>query len=174
MPGLGSCARLVRAERVADDHAAVVTDESTEGRGALVVADPMHDDARRGQAPHLPRLASRRSRAAASPSDRGRSPAAASTCFIERGVDDARAAARATYARSHSVCDVTTRPCRSRIRHLALERDVIEPLVEDDLDRERERVAAAWQRALGTERGLDAAAAATDVLLLLHLDELGS
>lgn len=43
---------------------------------------------------------------------------------------------------------------------LTLERDVIEPLVENDLDRERERIATTRCGALGTERRLDAATAA--------------
>src|SRR5262245_24270403 len=55
---------------------------------------------------------------------------------------------------------------------LPLERNVIEPLVDDDLDRERERVAAAGKCAVRTERRLDAATAATHVLLLLDLDQL--
>ena len=54
---------------------------------------------------------------------------------------------------------------------LPLERDVIEVLVEHDLDRERERVAAAKRGALRSRRGLDAAATLAHVLLLLDLDD---
>src|SRR6185436_9791935 len=49
-------ASLVRLESVADDHAAVVADEVREGRGALVVADPVHDHAGCRETPHLPGL----------------------------------------------------------------------------------------------------------------------
>ena len=54
---------------------------------------------------------------------------------------------------------------------LPLERNVVEVLVEHDLDRKRERIAAPRRGALGTGRGLDAAAAPAHVLLLLDLDD---
>jgi len=77
------------------------------------------------------------------------------------------------YARSHSVLDETDRPCRSKIRTLSLEWNVIHPLVDEDLDRERER-STGYPAALALDQapGLDATAASADVLLLLHLDEL--
>jgi hypothetical protein len=55
--------------------------------------------------------------------------------------------------------------------HLPFERDVVEVLVDDGLDRERQRVATARQRARGARRGLDAAAAGADVLRLAHVDD---
>ena len=54
---------------------------------------------------------------------------------------------------------------------LPLEWNVIELLVEHHLDRESERVATAWQRAIRAERSFHAATTSTDVLLLLHLHE---
>lgn len=47
---------------------------------------------------------------------------------------------------------------------------MVEVLVDGDLHREVERVAASGSCALGTERRLDAAAALARILLLLHLD----
>lgn len=49
-------AGLVRAEVVADNRAAVTSDEILERGGALVVANPVYDDARGRQTPHLPLL----------------------------------------------------------------------------------------------------------------------
>jgi hypothetical protein len=51
-----SRARLMRTEIVADDRAVIAADEILEGRGALVITDSVHDDARRGETPHLPLL----------------------------------------------------------------------------------------------------------------------
>ena len=55
---------------------------------------------------------------------------------------------------------------------LALERDVVDVLVDQNLDRERERVAAPGRGTLRAQRGLDAATTATDILLLFDLHEL--
>src|SRR5690606_39095271 len=55
--------------------------------------------------------------------------------------------------------------------HLTRERKVVEVLVDRDFDRERQRVAAPRQRTLRPRRRLHAAAAATNVLLLLHRQE---
>jgi hypothetical protein len=54
---------------------------------------------------------------------------------------------------------------------LTRERNVIEVLVDRDLDREQERVAATRRCTLGARRGLDAAAAAAHVLLPLDLHD---
>src|SRR5690606_32778214 len=62
-------------------------------------------------------------------------------------------------------------PVASQDALLPRERDVVEVLVGGDLDAEAERVAAARRRAVWPRCGLDAAAAAADVLLLLHLDD---
>lgn len=157
-------------KRITDDDAAMVPDELGERRGALVLADPVHDDTGRGEAPHLPRLGVD----TLEPGPAGliqaehRQP---QHVVEERDVDPLE-----------SMRDrVGQIPQRLRRDHeampledpaLPLERDVIEPLVEHDLDRERERVAAARRGPLGAERGLDAAAAPAAVLLLLDLDEL--
>jgi hypothetical protein len=53
---LPSAGRVGR-ERIADNRALLLTDEVHERSSALVVTDSMDDDARRGEAPHLPGLA---------------------------------------------------------------------------------------------------------------------
>jgi hypothetical protein len=55
---------------------------------------------------------------------------------------------------------------------LALERKMIEPLVEADLDRKRERVAAAGHRTRWTDGCFDAATTPAHVLLLFDLHEV--
>jgi hypothetical protein len=50
-------ASLVRLERIADDGAVVAGHQVFDGRGSFVVSDLVNDDARRGEAPHLPGLA---------------------------------------------------------------------------------------------------------------------
>jgi len=43
-------------ERITSDDAAIIANQRLESIGALVITNAMHDDSRRGQAPHLPRL----------------------------------------------------------------------------------------------------------------------
>src|SRR5205814_1240287 len=50
---------LMRAERIRDDRAVVVAYDLLECRRALVATDAVNDDARSGEAPHLPRLRTR-------------------------------------------------------------------------------------------------------------------
>ncbi len=166
----GARAGAVGRERVADDRAGVVADELGEGGGALVVADPMHNDTRCGQTPHLPRLGTRRLKARPSglvETDHG----SLQHVYCERRVDEGESFRdRVGEIPQRLRRDDQAVPLEDPT--LPLERDEIEPLVEDDLDGERERVATARQRALGTERSLDAAAASAHVLLLLDLDQL--
>src|SRR5688572_13066061 len=56
-PWAFSGARFVRLESIANDDAFVGTDEIDERAGSLIVLNPMADNLRRRDAPHLPRFA---------------------------------------------------------------------------------------------------------------------
>src|SRR5262249_47897130 len=163
-------ARFMSPERISDDRADVVSDERGERRSALVIANAMHDDGRRSQAPDLPRLAA----GDLEPFPTGLVEPDHGLCLDvveQRRVDQLeplRDRVREIPERLRSDDQTAT----TEDARLALERDVTEPLVDEHFDRERERVATAGKRAVWTERGVDAAAAPAHVLLLLHLDEL--
>src|SRR5690606_38377218 len=137
-------AGFVCLERVANDHALVLADEQLERRRALVTTDAMHDGAGRRETPHLPRLGP--------------------------GTVEPRPAGliKTDHRLLHHVLgetgdrdlqplrdDVELIPQRLRrddqavLRHdprLPREREMVEVLVEDDLDRDLERVAPAVDR----------------------------
>jgi hypothetical protein len=132
----------VRAEVVAHDRAAVPTDEILERRGTLLVADPMHDDAGRRQTPHLPLLPAATVE-----------PRPASLIETDQGLREHVIEQRGVDARQPMCESIGEIPKRLRGNRqavaihdprLSLERNVIEVLVEDDLDRERKRVPATW------------------------------
>lgn len=104
----------------------------------------MHDDARRGEAPHLPRLGA----LAVEPR-----PARLIETdhwlrlhLLEQGVVDNRESLRDRVREIPQRLRGDDQAVTLEDPGLALERDVIQPLVDQDLDRERERIAAARQR----------------------------
>ena len=157
-------------EGVADDDALVAADQRLEGGRALVVADPVHHHAGRREAPHLPGLllvasAQLGPAGLVEADDRLREDMG-----VERVVDDLDSSGGGV----ELVPERLRRDDEAVARQdalLARQRNVVEVLVDGDLDREAQRVATAGRGALRARRGLDAAAAAADVLLLLDSNQ---
>ena len=144
----------MRFQRVAHDHAVVLADQRLERLGALVVANAMTDEARRGDAPHLPGLVLLAVEALASSSGRARSRDATGALEQRRVSEPKPSRQRVELIPESLRRHVEPVPAQDAL--LTRERDVIEVLVERDFDREVERVASALDGSLGARRRFDA------------------
>lgn len=145
----------MRLERIADDGAMVAGHQVLEGRRSFVVSNLVDDDARPGTAPHLPfrtRLVKTDDRLG------GKSAFCAGADSSSRR---RRFGTNCTYWD-----DASRKRLALCLRVLARQRDVIEVLVDDDLDRGVRRVASVRNGALGARRGPHAAATFARVFLL--------
>jgi len=159
----------VRLRCIANDNTLIALHERAKCDCTLVVANSMHDDLRRCDAPHLPRLVFfpiETWPARLIETDDGLRQRTSQQCCIRRF--------ESTPEHVELIPECLRRDHKTVTRHDALlsrERNVIEILVDRDFDREVERVTAAGNGALGSERRLDAAAALARVLLLLDLND---
>src|SRR5437762_943881 len=140
-------AGAVRRECIAHDHAPVLADEPLEGLRALVTANAMHDRTGRRETPHLPWLGTStvepRPAGLVEPDHRLLHHMLDETS--DRDLQSLRDAVELIPQR-------LWRDDQAVLRHdprLARERKMVEVLVDDDLDRDVERVAPAVDRALG-------------------------